>query len=122
MTANRTAAIEDIAAERRRQIEVEGWHAAHDDDPHGGGALAIAAAWYAMNAHTHDMLPSERLEITNSSHVANALFAGRHGEQSSMAWPWELKWWKPKDRRRDLVRAGALIVAEIERLDRARAK
>lgn len=27
-------------------------------------------------------------------------------------------WWKPKDRRRNLVKAGALIVAEIERLDR----
>jgi hypothetical protein len=37
-------------------------------------------------------------------------------------WPWEDKWWKPKDRRRDLVRAGALIVAEIERLDRLAAK
>ena len=35
-------------------------------------------------------------------------------------WPhtWDASWWKPKDRRRDLVRAGALIIAEIERLDR----
>ena len=31
---------------------------------------------------------------------------------------WDSEWWKPKDRRRDLIRAGALIVAEIERLDR----
>jgi hypothetical protein len=37
-------------------------------------------------------------------------------------WPWSVQWWKPKDRRRDLVRAGALIVAEIERLDRAAAR
>ena len=34
-------------------------------------------------------------------------------------WPFERKWWKPKTRRYDLVRAAALIVAEIERLDRA---
>lgn len=34
-------------------------------------------------------------------------------------WPWQRKWWKPKDPRRDLVRAGALIIAEIERIDRA---
>jgi hypothetical protein len=34
-------------------------------------------------------------------------------------WPWHDDWWKPKDRRRDLIRAAALIVAEIERLDRA---
>ncbi len=37
-------------------------------------------------------------------------------------WPWSSKWWKPKDRRRDLVRAGALIVAEIKRLERASRK
>lgn len=38
---------------------------------------------------------------------------------STHYWPWDRKWWKPKERRRDLVRAAALIVAEIERLDRA---
>ncbi len=34
-------------------------------------------------------------------------------------WPWDRKWWKPSDRRRDLVKAGALIAAEIDRLDRS---
>ena len=34
-------------------------------------------------------------------------------------WPWEEKWWKPKDDLRNLVRAGALIAAEIDRLQRA---
>lgn len=34
-------------------------------------------------------------------------------------WPWSLTWWKPADRRRNLVKAGALIIAEIERIDRA---
>jgi hypothetical protein len=33
-------------------------------------------------------------------------------------WPWESTAWKPKGTRADLVRAGALILAEIERLDR----
>ena len=37
-------------------------------------------------------------------------------------WPWSRNWWKPTDRRRDLVKAAALIVAEIERLDRAAAR
>lgn len=35
------------------------------------------------------------------------------------SWPWNGRWWKPTNRRRDLIKAGALIVAEIERLDRA---
>lgn len=33
-------------------------------------------------------------------------------------WPWDERWWKPEGGRRDLVKAGALIIAEIERLDR----
>lgn len=41
--------------------------------------------------------------------------------QNIRYWPWSLDWWKPTDRRRDLVKAGALIIAEIERMDRAAA-
>lgn len=85
------SAIDDIAAERGRQMRVEGWSSSHDDE-HDDGSLGTAAACYALG------LPK---------------IAGR------VIWPWDFKWWKPKDRRRDLVRAGALIVAEIERLDRA---
>jgi len=35
-------------------------------------------------------------------------------------WPasWAIEYWKPKDRQRDLVRAGALIAAEIDRMQR----
>jgi hypothetical protein len=32
-------------------------------------------------------------------------------------WPWTRDWWKPQDFRRDLVRAAALILAELERFD-----
>ena len=37
-------------------------------------------------------------------------------------WPWDREWWKPTTQRRDLVKAGALILAEIERIDRASGK
>ncbi|PCB37801.1 hypothetical protein CJT89_33510, partial [Pseudomonas aeruginosa] len=37
----------------------------------------------------------------------------------SLAWPWDEQWWKPSTARRDLVKACALALAEIERLDRA---
>lgn len=82
------SAIEDIAAERRRQIEVEGWTLEHDDQL-GFGEMSNAAAYYALS-----------------------------GDQHSSIWPWDWKWCKRTSRRRDLVKAGALIVAEIERLDR----
>lgn len=86
-------AIEAIAAERQRQIEVEGWTPEHDDE-HDDGALANAAACYAVGDDLRR-------------------FDGPDG-----IWPWKASWWKPADRRRNLVKAGALIVAEIERLDR----
>jgi hypothetical protein len=89
-------AIQDIAAERARQIAVEGWDAAHDD-AHKNGALAMAAASYAAEAAD---------TLRGQARIAKAI------------WPWAWSWWKPADPRRDLVRAGALIVAEIERLDR----
>lgn len=36
-----------------------------------------------------------------------------------VSWPWDFQWFKPSDDRRNLVKAGALILAELERLDRA---
>lgn len=39
----------------------------------------------------------------------------------SLAWPWDEQWWKPSTARRDMVKACALGLAEIERLDRAAA-
>jgi hypothetical protein len=100
-------ALDDIAAERARQIDAEGWTLAHDD-LHGGGEMAMAAAAYAYGTALSDL---RRQSVSGSYSI-------RNNRMLSDMWPWTLSWWKPKDRRRDLVRAGALIVAEIERLDR----
>lgn len=104
MTAELSAAMRDIIAERRRQVEVEGWTREHDDE-HIDGSMAIAASCYAAPPHMRDIRPGEIVGYTVI------------GPKPRM-WPWSAHWWKPKDRRRDLVRAAALIVAEIERLDR----
>lgn len=89
-------AAADVVAERRRQIEAEGWTAGHDDE-HNGGQMACAAACYAINS-----------AVPLVGTVATARY-----------WPWDMDWWKPSTPRRDLVKAAALIVAEIERIDRA---
>jgi len=103
--------LTDIAAERRRQIEAEGWTPEHDDT-HAAGEIARAAAAYAMaGAKQTDFLRE------------NFLGEWDHGKWSAVRsqWPsgWDWSWFKPTTPRRDLVKAGALIVAEIERLDRA---
>lgn len=92
MTNELTQAARDVLAERQRQIDVEGWTPEHDDTEHLPDELALAAASYVC---------------------------ADEGDAPPAIWPWDWKWWKPKSRRRNLVKAAALILAEIERLDRA---
>jgi hypothetical protein len=93
--------IELIAEERQRQIEKEGWTAEHDAE-HKEGELANAAAYYAMTEDTIDFIDNE---WGNDMHLH--------------IWPFELKWLKrtPENRVRELQKAGALIAAEIDRLN-----
>lgn len=96
-TTQREDGVSLIAAERRRQMEQEGWTPSHDDE-HDGGELARAAEAY--------------------------LFRYDEGADSTIPgmWPggWHHRWWKPSaDPIRNLVKAGALIAAEIDRLQRA---
>lgn len=88
--------IELIADERAAQVAREGWTTEHDDE-HDEGEMAHAAAAYCM--------------------TADSTRAGR--DNGEVWWPWHKKWFKPKGPVRDLVRAGALIAAEIDRLLRA---
>lgn len=101
-------AILDIELERARQQLVEGWTPEHDDT-HDNGELAYAAVVYARHA-------------TDAGGAGEALMRDARRIGAPQDWPWSLDWYKPSDRRRDLVKAGALIVAEIERLDRLEAK
>lgn len=96
-----------IALERRRQLLVEGWTPEHDDK-HKLGQMAGAAGCYALRA----------AGFVNP-HCIEAL---RNPEdyQKVPLWPWALSWWKPGNNVRDLVKAGALIAAEIDRLQRLR--
>nr|WP_315596122.1 hypothetical protein [uncultured Cupriavidus sp.] len=91
-----TEASRDVLAERHRQISAEGWTPKHDDKA-TDGALSLAAATYAL----HGLLPTRgSLPLT---------------------WPWAPEGWKPSAPRHNLVKVGALILAEIERFDRAAA-
>lgn len=91
--------IADIAAERERQVEKEGWDHTHDAQ-HDDFELTQAAACYAQFVvDRHDS------SVTNGKTVPHK-------------WPWDEEWWKPKDARRNLVRAAALIAAELDRLNR----
>jgi hypothetical protein len=107
--------IQRIAAERKRQIEAEGWTPDHDDD-HEDGELARAAICYAAPLPVY-------------------IRARGSGRASFIdPWPawWSAKWDKrprdadgdlaaptPGQRIRMLEKAGALIAAEIDRLMRA---
>lgn len=87
--------IELIAEERQRQIEVEGWTPEHDAE-HTDESIACAAACYAF---------PERHRPLNG--------------RIPYGWKWEASWWKPspQNRIKELAKAGALIAAEIDRLN-----
>nr|WP_183448463.1 DUF4406 domain-containing protein [Microvirga lupini] len=101
VAGEQTDAVRDVLAERCRQVEKEGRTLEHDDE-HDAGELAAAAAAYALNA----------------AGQLNPHSQGDGGHAQPMCWPWEPEFWKPGIPRRDLVKAAALILAEIERWDR----
>lgn len=87
-----------IAEERQRQLNKEGWTAEHDEQWINGELLDAAEA-YLRYVRTGN-------EICFGSVPAELI------------WPWDSKWWKPsRDRVRNLVKAGALIAAEIDRIN-----
>lgn len=86
-------AVQSVIAERQRHQSAEGWTPEHDDQ-YSKSQLLWASSCYVLNAiHPFNRIPFD--------------------------WPWTPEWWKPTNPRRDLVKAGALILAELERIDRA---
>ncbi len=88
-------AEKDVLAERQRQIDVEGWTPEHDDE-HTEGEMEKAAMCYMLWKEGDDVRMCGRPK----------------------GWPWSLDWWKPKGRRRNLIRAAALRLAEKQRIER----
>jgi hypothetical protein len=99
--ATSSRAMLDVIGERVRQVTDLGYTPEHDD-VHADGSLSEAAAVFVLNAYGY------------STHT--------FGYGSLNVWDaWGVAWFKPKSLRRDLVRAAALIIADIERIDRAAA-
>jgi hypothetical protein len=88
-------ALHEIQAERRRQIEAEGYDVSHDDDHDGEEILSAAIVFLSSATGT----------IT--------------GPEVPHEWPWSAASWKPGPADRDYVRSGALAMAEAERRQRA---
>lgn len=96
--AGQMSGAELITAERQRQIDVEGYTAEHDHGHFVGTPLLAAARGYLAVPGTVDRPIDPAV--------------------SPAGWPWAGRYWKPSpnDRVRELVKAGALIAAEIDRL------
>lgn len=88
-----SAAARDVLAERHRQVSVEGWTPEHDDE-HDSGDLREAAICYIQGFPTWNI------------------------KEGIQRWPWAESWWKPTTLRRNLVKATAMLIAEVERIDR----
>lgn len=100
---DRVTGIERIAAERQRQIEVEGWTAEHDAEYEHNELWEAARSYLAA---------ARWAQFTNLAQPMSA-----HDRDQQAFWPWHEDWWKPSlDPIRNLEKAGALIAAEIDRL------
>jgi hypothetical protein len=96
--------IELIKEERDRQINEKGWTAEHDDSENVRGELSMSGSMYAQHASYQCKHPY--------AHISHDI---------PYDWPdgWSGEWWNPSiDPIRNLTRAGALIAAEIDRLQR----
>jgi hypothetical protein len=97
-------AIELIAAERKRQPSFDDRSQPLNIIEFTNNELALAAACYTV--------PDSR-----RSWISGAFSKG-NVDVVKRLWPWSYLWWKPTpdDRERELVKAAAMIVAEIDRL------
>jgi len=107
--------IQDVIAERKRQIKEEGWTAGHDNG-HRCGELARAGACYAVGKDWVHI--SRQINSSRGADLNCYQYDFTRPAPGQITWPWDEEWWKPTTRRRNLVKAAALIIAEIDRLDR----
>lgn len=113
--------IEIGAAERKRQIEVEGWAPEHDRQ-YTAGELALAGSSYACPPEAREMHERPVLEWSGGArHSDTYLRPSGRTLSVPVLWPWDVEWWRPGDgsrkgRIRELAKAIGLIAAEIDRL------
>lgn len=106
---NISKAAFDVFTERERQVVEEKWTPEHDDE-YKLGELAKAGATYAMASTVSAEQARWRYLTTPAESLMSLL---------QRLWPWGNHLFEPVNPRRDLVRAAALLIAEIERIDRA---
>ena len=107
MSASPDTGADRIRFERCRQVLLKGFSLDHDDR-HVDGELVMAALAYAEAGIMSQIRPAVRVYLSSPP-------------PTGWGWPWQHSEWKPSDDPiENLVRAGALIAAEIDRLLRLR--
>jgi hypothetical protein len=89
-----TEAEADVLREREGQVTAHR-HTPEKDNTYRTGDLAMAGLWYALPQNMREWFVEHGVSF----------------------WPWSEISFKPRDRRKDLVKAAALLLAEIERID-----
>ena len=91
-----TQGLRDVIDERHRQKHVLNWSPEHD-----------------LGYKNHEL-------VMAAMNYADPLAATpEHKETPPKAafWPWSLDWWRPSSYRRNLIKAIALLLAELDRHD-----
>lgn len=112
--------VEMIAAERLRQVTVEGYRNPHDDE-HNKGELAFAAACYAAPAciYVEQRLSYNQIRFVDPWPWLNIYDKRPRPSRGNYVEPEKAT---DDERISLLTKAGALIAAEIDRLHRKKEK
>lgn len=119
--------IELITKERQRQIESEGWTPEHDAE-HSDGSLALAACCYASPVQLfqfHEINRSKKFVDPwplNWDYCFDKRRFSRSKGNKNYPYSADPSMYTPGIKKDLLVKAGALIAAEIDRLERAEGK
>ena len=104
-----------IAKERLRVLTTTVFCEEHDDH-HNNGELLLAASAYVIHAHAQAQSAEQRY-FKRPTAATSVMCIG--ATRAAETWPWDAVSFKPSpDPMRNLEKAGQLIVAEMERLER----
>jgi len=103
-------ARDEVLADRQRQMDQEGYDRTHDAE-HDPEELIRAALVYTLTSLAH---PDANGHVSVGMECRGVKLNWM--ESATALWPWD-GGPKPKTQRRDLVRAAALLIAALDRLE-----
>ncbi len=104
--------LHEVLCKRERQRKYHGFDATHDDKYKDDEFVRAAICYLIIGSKNKDTG-----KVNTADEVYESMVNPNSLDETNI-WPWDLKWWRPKDKRSNYIKAISLLVAEVERMDR----